>query len=196
MFSVLWGVAECTTTTAAKTKSCDFERGWESLPDRVRCHIQFSCRCADQVVSRRNYRGWLYLENAVFSGHCGSCPSLFLSNWAELWLECKCWRIILTQGNENGGGGVRGLLATSLGLIGGFWPEKGEHLWRGSAKLSMWQPHWWDQLFWVQRTVITSSPSVGCEFFFCLPSTYSPPFPPPFHPGCTDCVCCLASRLI
>lgn len=36
-------------------------------------------------------------------------------------------------GDEGGGG----LLATSLGLIGGFWPEKGEHLWRGSAKLSM-----------------------------------------------------------
>lgn len=34
-------------------------------------------------------------------------------------------------------GVVRGLLATSLGLIGGFWPEKGEHLWRGSAKLSL-----------------------------------------------------------
>lgn len=39
---------------------------------------------------------------------------------------------ILTQGRRRGA-----LLATSLGLIGGFWPEKGEHLWRGSAKLSM-----------------------------------------------------------
>lgn len=31
---------------------------------------------------------------------------------------------------------MRGLLATSFDLIGGFWPEKGEHLWCGSARNS------------------------------------------------------------
>lgn len=159
-----------------KTKGSDFWKGRESLPDCVRCHIQFSCRSADQVVFRRGNRGWLYLKKAASSGHCESCPSLFPSNWAELLLECKCWRIILTQGRRIGG--ERGLLATSLGLIGGFWPEKGEHLWRGSAKLSMWQPHWWDQLFWVQRTVITSSP-VLVVFFFPPPLCILPPSPFP-----------------
>lgn len=160
-----------------KTKGCGFEWG-RSLPDRVPCHIQFSCRCADQVLSRRDDRRRLHLEKAASSGHCESCPSLFASNWAELWLESKRWRIILTQGRRVGG--ARGLLATSLGLIGGFWPEKGEHLWLGSAKLSVWQSHWWDQLFWVQRTVITSSPSVGSVLLVCF---FPPPLyiPPPFQ---------------
>lgn len=42
----------------------------------------------------------------------------------------------LSQGRRSIGG-VRGRLATCLDLIGGFWLEKGEHLWCGSAKLSV-----------------------------------------------------------
>lgn len=103
-------------------------------------------------------------------------PSLFVS----LELNRALTRVYVLEDHSYPGDGDRrvweGLLATSLGLIGGFWTEKGEHLWRGSAKLSVWQPHWWDQLFWVQRTVITSSPSGGVYFFF-LPSTYSPSLP-------------------
>lgn len=35
------------------------------------------------------------------------------------------------QGSESG------LLPSSLGVIGGYWPERAEHLWLGSARLSM-----------------------------------------------------------
>ena len=115
-------------------------------------------------------------EGSWSSGPRRSRPPLFpSSNWAELWLECKCWRIALTRGDaDEEGEGVRGLLATSLGLIGGFWPEKGgTSVAVAVPRLSMWQPHWWDQLFWVQRTVITSSPSVGGV---SPPPTY-PPLP-------------------
>lgn len=58
-----------------RTKGSDLQKGRESLPDRVRCHIEFSCRCADQVVSRPDCGG--RLKEAPSSGHCESCPPLF-----------------------------------------------------------------------------------------------------------------------
>lgn len=106
--------------------------------------------------------------------------------------QCERRRTAFSQGRGSVGG-VRGwgggLLATCLDLIGGFWPEKGEHLWCGSAKLSMWQPHWWDQLFRVQRTVITSNPSVGV--------VRPPPQPLPPSPSSVHWLCessCASSK--
>ena len=99
VFSVLWGIAECGRTTANETKSCDFffKRGTEPLPDCVRCHVQFSRRCADQVVPRLQ-RGGTVSEESWSAWHHQSCPSLFPpSNWAEHWMERKCWRIALTR---------------------------------------------------------------------------------------------------
>lgn len=72
---------------------------------------------------RRRHRRRQCLEKAVISGH--RKVSLCLCLRPNLKLGCKRWRIRLTHRDETEEGGVRALLATSLGLIGGFWPERG-----------------------------------------------------------------------
>ena len=184
VFSVLWGIAECGRTTANETKSCDFFLKGEQSRCQIACAVTFSLAADVQIKSFPDYReGGLYLKKAdppdttspvhlCFPPQTGPSIEWSVNVGGSLspgWGATRMRR----------GGGVRGLLATSLGLIGGFWPEKGgTSVAVAVPRLSMWQPHWWDQLFWVQRTVITSSPSVGGVFFFSPPLYIPPPSSP------------------